>query len=141
MSFILPAQSQSAVEDHWVELPVTSTLSLKVLVHQPGFEDQLKMNPYLDLADTLWERLATCVKDWDVVDVDGNKLEFNRENVNRLCAVYPQAFVRLMSVVTDEFYRSDADVLKNWQLPPLAGGTTTNDAITDSTSLSISGTD
>lgn len=141
MSLTLPATSQASVEDHWVELPVTSTLSLKVLVHQPGFEDQLKMNPYLDLADTLWERLQTCVKDWDVVDAEGNKLPFNRENVNRLCAVYPQAFVRLMSVVTDEFYRSDADVLKNWQLPPLAGGTTTNDATTDSTSLSHSGTD
>lgn len=99
---------------------------MTLTVRWPEFDASFRIDAYDDDVKLFWQKFSLVVVGWDVTTPAGEPIPLTRQNVERLCLHYPQLVLALHNLVARMFYQQEDDVLKNWPLPPLVGGTEPN---------------
>lgn len=138
MSVRLPKSFVSSSKWHSIDLSGGQILEIEV--RRPTFEEQvaaLAANTHVGYQRA---RLTSMIISWrGVVDDAGQDLAYSWQNLEALMSVYPQSLRHILTAVNDAWVTLPEDLEKNSPAPPANGGTTTNDATTDSTTSSPCG--
>ncbi len=112
--------------------------TIEIAIRRPTLGEQLA---YLEDArgDSIQAfNLRSRIIDWrGVQDADGKPVPYSWDTLGQLCMGYENAIWELLSVVREAVSRGCSD-LKNFESPPLAGGTEVTVSTTDLTTSSVS---
>lgn len=138
ITFIPP----SLTELIWKEIELAPGESIEIAIKRPTLDEQLSTLEE-SVGHTVQSfQLRSRIVDWrGVQDPAGKPVVFSWEMLGALCASYPNALWDLLLAVR-ELSTPRGDDEKNFETPPVAGGTEvatlTNDSPTSSTSTTSS---
>lgn len=119
----------------WATVDFGDGASIELGLRRPNLGEQIIA---LEESDSSREyHLRAYISDWrGVNDEHGKPVPYTWESLNQLCTGYPSAIWGILDAIREVRFPDVETTSKNSELPLLAGGTTTNDEITNSTTLS-----